>query len=64
MNPLVKKLVIYGIKRQLRRSQPVSWALMAAGGVGLGAAAIYIFDPERGPERRAKLRDAVARLLP
>ena len=29
------------------------------GGVGLGAALMYIFDPDRGKRRRALIRDKV-----
>lgn len=37
-------------------------ALIAAGGVGLGAGVIYMLDPASGRSRRARLKRAVARI--
>jgi hypothetical protein len=47
MNRLVRKLVIYGLKRQLRRQAPMSRVMLAVGGVGVGAAAMYLLGPQR-----------------
>jgi hypothetical protein len=46
----------------LNRAQgaPIGWMSAILGGVGLGAALMYLFDPERGRGRRAKLSDQVA----
>lgn len=35
-------------------------ALLILGGIGAGAALIYLFDPEHGRRRRAGLRDTIS----
>jgi hypothetical protein len=35
-------------------------AIIAVAGIGLGAAAMYVLDPDRGRRRRARLREAAA----
>ncbi|MGI8997363.1 MAG: MBL fold metallo-hydrolase, partial [Pyrinomonadaceae bacterium] len=44
---------------QTTGAQGLSTGLLLIGGIGLGAALMYLFDPERGRRRRALVRDKV-----
>jgi ElaB/YqjD/DUF883 family membrane-anchored ribosome-binding protein len=53
-------------RRRQRRAQLRSrrnWALAFAGGAGLGAALMYLLDPDRGRRRRHLLNDQVGSLM-
>jgi uncharacterized membrane protein len=38
------------------------WTMQVGSAAGAGVATMYLFDPDRGPARRAKLRDRVTRI--
>jgi uncharacterized membrane protein len=61
MNYWMNSIIPFGVRwRANRRAQTTG--LMSLGGLGLGAALMYMLDPDRGRRRRALARDQMAHI--